>query len=178
MSQPNFPTENNQNTYIPRAHLFSLPAFSFLCHQPDEAAQQQSEASIDLSAISTGSVDVPDGGREFELSEELQIELCSVFRNRTPFDTTDLLRRVSHEAHQFATSRKEHVRDVLKERQRTAEQRSQLSVSDRSRLRSRREARVSRVRQRAYEGALKNLIRWVLRQNVVALCSQCKHHGA
>lgn len=156
----------------PFAPLFTHPSLEGASYG---SQSQERSNSIFLSEISTGVVD-PLSSLPFKPSDAL---ICDVRSN--PREVDEIVRKISHEALQFANRRKEHVRSTLKSRQQQAE--SKLSVSDRSKLRSRREARVTRVKERAYEKALKDSIHWLVDEmshmrdrNIMNVCS-CQVDG-
>lgn len=147
-----------------------LPSPTYICgYNPSlQASNLHAQVAPDaLSEISTVEVDDPENNKIFELSTTLQNVLQEKMHGEPCDELKDaeaLTSLVSKEALKFATSRKEHVRGALKAKQQDLERKRVLSVRDRSRLRSRREARVSRVRDRAFESALKDAIRWLLSQ--------------
>lgn len=136
---------------LPRLHDLRLPG-------PDTIVpfqQGRLPQTPDLSEISKVELDAEEEISPFKLSVQLQEDLCGC--EGSPFELTN---RVCDEVDDFVTERKERVREALKEQMRRVEHR--LSVSDKTKLRSRREARVSKFKQRAYESALKDSIRWTI----------------
>lgn len=113
-------------------------------------------ASADLSRISRGQLDIVEDDAKFVMSPELQRDLEAPNVNECP----DLWERVLKEATRHAEKRKELVRDALKQRQNNSG--VALSPIDKSKLRSRREAKVHRVKERAFEQALKDAIKWLI----------------
>ena len=92
----------------------------------------------------------------FVMSEALRAELSS----GNGGDSEVLHRRVVAEAARYADERKELVRKALKKRQNDAG--VALTPIDKSKLRSRREAKVHRVKEREFERALKDAIHWLI----------------
>ena len=121
------------------------------------AAAASAADSADLASISRGPIDVPDGDMQFVMSPELVAALRAA---RTRDLTPALQQRVIAEATRYADTRKSAVRNALKERQHNAA--VHLSPIDKSKLRSRREAKVHRVKERAFERALKDAIHWFI----------------
>lgn len=107
--------------------------------------------SPDLSAISRGDLEIP--AENFHLSPSLQ---------QLQGEDEDLFESIMDECHKFAEDRKELVRGAFKKRQ--LEAGLPLSAIDKSKLRSRREAKVTRVKEREFEAALKDVIRWFISQ--------------
>jgi len=105
----------------------------------------------DLSAISRGKMEIPPDN--FNLSPRMQ---------QLQGDDGELFDGIIKECRKYAEGRKELVRGAFKKRQREA--RLPLSTIDKSKLRSRREAKVTRVKEREFEAALKDVIRWFIAQ--------------
>lgn len=109
----------------------------------------------DLSEISAGPLDIREDRRGFRISVSLQSAILS--RGQGLRDVDGLVSKVCDEAMEYANQRKEEVRNALKAKMRRAE--GGLSTREKSKLRSRREARVSRTKEREFEQALKSVIR-------------------
>lgn len=105
----------------------------------------------DLSAISRGALEIPP--ENFALSARTQ---------RLQGDAAELYASIMEECRAYAEARKQLVRDALKRRQKDAN--GPLSTIDKSKLRSRREAKVTRAKEREFEDALKHVIRWFIAQ--------------
>lgn len=106
-----------------------------------------------LSAISRGDLEIPS--ESFHLSPRLQ---------QLQGDDAELFEHIIDECRKYAEGRKELVRGAFKKRQREAG--LPLSTIDKSKLRSRREAKVTRVKEREFEAALKDVIRWFISQRL------------
>lgn len=105
----------------------------------------------DLSSISRGEVDIPS--ESFKLSPTMQ---------QLQGGDAQVFDAIIDECRNYAEGRKELVRGAFKKRQREAG--VPLSTIDKSKLRSRREAKVTRVKEREFEAALKDVIRWFITQ--------------
>lgn len=146
-----------ENVMLPNAQIFPalrgvlpIPAF------PSTNWRHTKEEK--LSSISSGDLGIPKDSSGFIISEDLQ----HVLRNKEAHnqDTEELLKRLVEEANAYAKRRKELVRNKLKER--AFRIRHSLTVIDKSKLRSRREARVHREKEKHFEHALKDAILWMI----------------
>ncbi len=110
----------------------------------------------DLSEISRAKLDLPED-EGFELSHHLKTILR---RPTAATDVDEILHHVYSEARRYAEDRKELVRNELKKRLR--EVRGTLTAREKGKLRSRREAKVHRVKEQHLEKALRKTIRWLI----------------
>lgn len=115
---------------------------------------QLNEAHFSLSEISQASI-TEDCSR-FTISGELQAALQQAQMQ----DVTALTNRVFNEAAKYATDSKENARAKLKLNQKRVE--NSLTTIEKGKLRSRREARVHRIKKKAFERALKDAIKWLI----------------
>ncbi len=111
--------------------------------------------------------DIPTQLGEFQISKELQCDLAGgPLRNRkskqrhTEEEADELLGRLYREAEVRAEERKVEVRDFLK--QELQDKQHTMDSRLRSLHRSRREAKVSRVKNDEYSKSLKNIIRYLI----------------
>lgn len=125
------------------------------------------KATFDLSLISRAETKLED--ETFEMSKDLQSCLLKPERTRDP---DALVKRVCEEALQYAERRKEIVRESLKKQLRDTP--NKLSNHDKGKLRSRREAKVHRVKEQQLELALKAAIRWLIAESSL----KPEHHPA
>lgn len=110
----------------------------------------------------------PENG--FTLSLNLQDALTSG-SVRQQMSVDQLMDEVYREAEQHAQARKKVARQKLKT---SATQESQRLISkERSLLRSRIEAKVSRVKSQELENALKSALRWMVAHAIAARSEQC-----
>lgn len=135
---------------------FILPPISTYLPRPPPPSTTTS--AVDLSVISRAKLKLPDEGAGFVMSKDLQRDLQRGVTNECP--VTELLDRVYEEARSYAEKRKMLVRKQLKER--LEEVGEKLSARERGKLRSRREAKVHRVKEQELEKALKSTIRWLI----------------
>ncbi len=135
---------------------FILPPISTYLPRPPPPSTTPS--AVDLSMISRAKLKLPDEGAGFVMSKGLQRDLLRGVTNEQP--VTELLDRVYEEARSYAEKRKMLVRKQLKER--LEEVGEKLSARERGKLRSRREAKVHRVKEQELEKALKSTIRWLI----------------
>jgi len=141
----------NPNPYLT---MYALPPIATIA-----------KPKVDLSAISRGVLDVPEKNGMFYLSPSLITEYTST---STAMSDKDLFEGILEECRKYADERKELVRAALKKRQREVTDTGvSLSPIDKSKLRSRREAKVHRVKEREFDGALKDVIRWFISQRSV-----------
>lgn len=97
------------------------------------------------------------------MSSDLQRALREARNNPTVSD--ELAERLFEEAEEFAAGKKQQVRDALKEKQLKVHR--SLTMIDKGKLRSRREARVHRVKEKEFERALKDALRWLIAELAV-----------
>jgi len=107
-------------------------------------------SGVDLSAISCGDIQIPPS--TFELSPNTQ-----TLRG----NDEKLLNEILQECRNYSENRKKLARGAMKKRQNEAGM--VLSTIDKTKLRSRREARVTRVKEREYIVALKEVIKWFIK---------------
>lgn len=117
---------------------------------------------VDLSVISRGELDVPAKSSMFQLSPSLITEYYTADKEQDRV----LFGKILDECRKYADERKELTRAALKKRQRDVTETTGVSLSptDKSKLRSRREAKVHRVKEREFDAALKDVIRWFISQ--------------
>lgn len=125
-----------------------------------------------LAHISRGPVELPIDPTGFQMSPKLQRDLHCTEGN----DVDQLLARVVREAAKYADERKELVRDELKRRMRRSDVHGALTVIDKSKLRSRREAKVHRVKEQQFERALKDALRWLIAEKAADTAALSRFH--
>lgn len=113
---------------------------------------------VDLAEISRGALDISPTGREFKFSESLQIAI----RERT-LPCNELAELVERECMKHAIQQKQDVRVQLKNKLHGVQH---LTARDKGKLRSRREAKVHRVKEQAFERALKEALRWMIENSI------------
>lgn len=135
---------STQQVLLPPIASYSLP-------WPEQFTQDR-----DLSKISRAELNLPED-KGFELSNALK----NVLRTRTNAqDVDDILSYIFSEAKRYAEERKELVRNELKKR--LLEVHGTLTPREKGKLRSRREAKVHRVKEQHLEKALKHTIKWLI----------------
>lgn len=132
-------------TPLPSFHALVPPASSDYNRYTIDSAP-----ATPIPRISYGSTN-----SSFQLSHQLQQKL--LLRHAAP---AEILEQVLDEATAFAAREKEHVRSQLKQSLRSVDTR--LTPRDKERFRSRREARVHRVKERAFGVAIKDSLRWII----------------
>lgn len=128
--------------------------FSYLppLQLPFPRASHLPQPSVNLSEISQANIHHESD--EFVISDKL----LTVIRNshRVGHDAGALSEDVINEATEYANRRKKNARSQLKERQRRVE--PSLNTIEKGKLRSRREARVHKIKEKALESALKDAL--------------------
>lgn len=165
------PQSNAENSDVPNCARESLPPIDTLTQQPGQPEvpfggllpsplhpNWQLSAPVDLSSISRGELDIPPDETGFVISESLKHDLRTARSNGRNVDT--LVQKVLDEANGYAERRKELVRRALKNRQLGVHH--SLTMIDKGKLRSRRDARVHRVKLKEFESALKSALRWLI----------------
>lgn len=163
--QPVHPSEVIVESIAPassRPQVVLPPLSSFTVHWP-----QQSTEFRDLSKISRAELNLPED-EGFKLSPTLQRMLR---RPNRAVDIDEILHRVYKEARTYAESRKELVRNEMKRK--LLEVRGTLTAREKGKLRSRREAKVHRVKEQHLEKALRNTIKWFITESPSGACSKC-----
>lgn len=109
----------------------------------------------DLSNISKEAFDIRTDAPEFVMSSDLQLEMIN--KRLSPEERN---KRVLEEATEFAINHKKTVREKLKTKLRELDR--PLNARQKGKLRSRREAKVHRVKEQALEKALKDTVMWLI----------------
>lgn len=115
---------------------------------------------VTLIEISTFPLELPEAAEGFAISRDLKRAL---FVPALPTESLveGLMKRIDSEVEEYATKRKEVVRDAHKRR--LERFRGRVDKKTRAILRNRREAHVSRVKQLEIENATKDAVRCIIR---------------
>lgn len=150
----NINVDNESVNILPSLPL--NPSSTRMQLQNQQAQPRRSEDP--LSSISQASLKVEEEHSRFVMSTRLQSELREAREYGHHPDV--LLDRLMKEAEAHAKSLKEFAREELKEAQKNRER--TLTRIQISKLRSRREARVHRIKSKAFENALKDALGWFI----------------